>query len=99
MSPTTTTREGKIAAGLLVAFYAALLPPGLLLANEPTLVFGQSLMYVWSTAWGLFGILALVWAARVDAFAITESQVPPELRDREDVATATDLEDPARGEA
>ncbi|WP_255168749.1 hypothetical protein [Natrononativus amylolyticus] len=99
MSPLPTRTEGKVAAGLLVVFYAALLPPGLLLANESTLVFGQSLMYVWSAVWGVFGILVLVYAARTDAFAITESQVPPELREQEDVATATDLEEPTRGEA
>ena len=94
-------REGKIATGLLLVFFAALLPPGILLANDAALVAGQSLMYLWSAAWGVFGILVLVWAAKSDAFAVTEDQVPPELREQEDVVTATEHEDvsPAGGEA
>lgn len=97
MSLSTMTREGKIATVLLAAFFAALLPPVLLLANRPTLIGGHSLLYAWSAVWGVFGILVLVWAAWADAFAITEDQVPPELREKEEVVT-TEPEEPKAGE-
>lgn len=100
MPLTTSNREGKAATGLLLVFFAALLPPGVLLANSDALVAGQALLYLWAAGWGLFGILVLLWAARVDAFAITEDQVPPELRDQEEVVTATEQEEssPTGGE-
>lgn len=85
-----TTSNTKIATVLLLVFFVALMPPAILLANEATLVAGNALLYVWSAVWGLFGIVVLTWAAWTNAFAITEEQVPPELREREEVVTTTE---------
>lgn len=81
-------REGKVAVALFALFFAALLPPAVGVANSTALVGGHAALYLWATAWGLFVIAALVWAAKRDALGITEDQVPPELREREDVVTA-----------
>lgn len=81
------TREGKIAGALLLVFFIAMNPPVVYVANEATTVGGWGLLYVWVVVWGVFAILALLWAARNDAFGLTEEQVPPEIRQQEDVVT------------
>jgi hypothetical protein len=86
MSPTNT--RTRVATALLLVFFAAMLPPIVTVANTDALVAGQAFLYLWAAGWGLFGILVLVWAAAVDAFSITESQVPPELRRQDEVVTA-----------
>lgn len=80
------TRNGRIAAALLAVFFVATMPPAVGLANSERLVAGQATLYLWAVVWGTIAVAVLLWAARTDAFAITEDQVPPELRGQEDVA-------------
>ncbi|MFC7157264.1 hypothetical protein ACFQPA_17680 [Halomarina halobia] len=83
MLPKTTA--GKVTVGFLVAFTIAMNPPVITIVDSPTTVFGINLLYLWTVVWGLLVSLVLVWAARRDAFALTEDQVPPELRAAEGV--------------
>lgn len=87
MSLSGMSTQGKVATGLLTLFFIALTPPGVLLANSDTLLAGQPPLYLWAAGWGVFGIIAFLWAAKADAFAITEDQVPPELRQQDTVVT------------
>lgn len=80
------TRTGRIAAALLAVFFVATMPPAVGLASTERLVAGQAALYLWAVGWGAVAVAVLLWAARVDAFALTEDQVPPELRERGDVA-------------
>lgn len=81
-------RQGKIAAVLLGIFVVAMNPPTVYAANRATTTFGIGTLWLYAVAWGLFAIAVLVWAAKHDAFSLTEAQVPPELRDDEDVELA-----------
>ena len=81
------SRTGTVATALGVLFVIMVTPPVIWLVNTPTLVAGVSVLYLWSVAWGIFVIAVLVWAARRDAYALTNDQVPPELRETEDVLT------------
>lgn len=71
-------------------FGVAMLPPGLWLVNEPTLIGGYPVVYLWAIGWGAFGCAVLLWAAREDLFGISEEHVPPELSEEEPGATASD---------
>lgn len=79
-----SSTDGKIATVLLVAFFIAMNPPVVYLANDQTTVLGVAPLYLWAVAWGLFGTVVLVVAAWRDAFSLTPDQVPPEIRDRTD---------------
>ena len=81
------SRAGKITVTILVVFTIAMNPPVIEIVDEPTLVVGIDLLYLWTVAWGISITLVLIWAAWRDAFALTEDQVPPELRRSEDVTT------------
>lgn len=85
-SPGEWTTKQWIAIGLLTVFAIAMLPPGLWLVNEPTLVAGYPVLYLWSVGWALFAILVLLWASRENLFGITDDKTPPELAARSDVA-------------
>lgn len=76
----------KVTLAIFVVFTIAMNPPVILLVDSPTTVLGVNSLYLWTVAWGVFITLVLVWAAWRDAFALTEDQVPPELRQRDDVA-------------
>lgn len=90
------TRAGKVTTAVLVVFTVAMNPPVIELVGAPTLVAGMASLYAWTVAWGIFISLVLVLAAYRDAFALTEAQVPPELRRSEDVTTTRpDSGDPA----
>ena len=78
----------KITLVILGIFTIAMNPPVIQLVDAPTIVLGINSLYLWTVAWGIFITLVLVWAAWRDAFALTEDQVPPELRQREDVRGA-----------
>lgn len=95
-----TSRAGKITVAFLAVFTVAMNPPVVTSIDEPGLVFGINTLYLWSVVWGILVSLVLIWAAWRDAFALTEEQVPPELRDSEDVTTVrSDAQDaPIRGE-
>jgi hypothetical protein len=85
-------REGKIATVLLTVFVVAMNPPVVYVANSATTTFGIGTLYLYAIAWGLFAIGVLVWAAKNNAFALTEEEVPPELRQSDDVdVTGGDL--------
>ncbi|WP_129115940.1 hypothetical protein [Halegenticoccus tardaugens] len=86
MLPKTT--QGKITVGFLVIFTIAMNPPVITMVDSPTTVLGINVLYLWTVAWGLLVSLVLIWAAWQDAFALTEDQVPPELREAEGVETA-----------
>lgn len=75
----------KVTLAIFVVFTIAMNPPVILLVDAPTTVLGIDSLYLWTVAWGVFITLVLVWAAWRDAFALTEDQVPPELRQRDDV--------------
>lgn len=79
------SRAGKITTAILVVFTVAMNPPVILLVDTPILVAGVNLLYLWTTVWGLVISVIFIWAARRDAFALTEDQVPPELRDTDEV--------------
>lgn len=79
------SRAGKITTAILVVFTIAMNPPVILLVDTPILVAGINLLYLWTTIWGLFISVIFIWAAWRDAFALTEDQVPPELRDTDEV--------------
>ena len=81
------SRSGKITVAFLVVFTVAMNPPVIGLVDAPTLVFGIASIYIWTVAWGIFISLVLIWAAYNDAFALSEDQVPPDLRDNEEVTT------------
>lgn len=87
-SPRDWSHKQWLAAALLGAFAVAMLPPGVLLVNESTLVGGYPLLYLWALGWSLFGILVLFWASRENLFGITGDQVPPELAEGSDGARA-----------
>lgn len=76
----------KVTLAIFVVFTIAMNPPVILLVDSPTTILGVNSLYLWTVAWGVFITLVLVWAAWRDAFALTEDQVPPELRQRDDVA-------------
>lgn len=80
------SRKQWAATVLLAVFCAALVPPGVWLVNEPVLVGGFPLLYLWAVGWAVFACIVLFWAAREDLFGITPDQVPPELADREDAS-------------
>lgn len=84
-------REGKIATVLLAVFVVAMNPPVVYVANSATTTFGIGTLYLYAIAWGLFAIGVLVWAAKNNAFALTEEEVPPELRKSDDGVTGGDL--------
>lgn len=81
-------REGKIATALLAVFVVAMNPPVVYVANSATTTFGIGTLYLYAIAWGLFAIGVLVWAAKNNAYALTEEEVPPELRESEDIDIA-----------
>ena len=83
-----TTRAGKVTVGVLAVFTVAMNPPVISLVDAPRLVAGMSALYLWTVGWGITITLVLVWAAWRDAFALTEDQVPPELRETDEGATA-----------
>ncbi|WP_255171395.1 hypothetical protein [Natrononativus amylolyticus] len=66
-----------------VAFAGAMLPPVLWLVNEPILIAGYPLLYLWAIAWGTIGIAVLYVTVRLNLFGIGPDQVPPELRQQE----------------
>lgn len=79
------SREGWIVTALLAVFVVAMNPPVMYVANSATTTFGIGTLYLYAVAWGLFAIGVLVWAAKNDAYALTEEEIPPELREDEDV--------------
>lgn len=80
------SKARKIAIALIIIFVIAMTPPVILLIDSPTTVFGIAQIYLWSVIWAVFISILLIWAAWRDVFALTQDQVPPELRD-EDVMT------------
>ncbi|WP_266080655.1 hypothetical protein [Haladaptatus caseinilyticus] len=89
MAQIIRNREGKIAAGLLILFIIAMNPPVVYIANSATTTLGMGTLWLYAVAWGMFAIIVLLWAAKHDAFSLTEEQVPPELRRTEDVDLST----------
>lgn len=85
MSQIIRNKQGKIAAVLLVVFIIAMNPPVIYVANSPTTTLGLGTLWLYTVVWGLFAIGVLVWAAKHDAFSLTEEQIPPELRREDDV--------------
>ncbi|WP_458190371.1 hypothetical protein [Haladaptatus sp. NG-WS-4] len=81
------SRAGKITVAILGVFTIAMNPPIITIIDTPTMVWGINVLYLWTVVWGILITLVLIWAAWRDAFALTEDQVPPELRGREDVMT------------
>ena len=93
-----SSRAGKITTVVLIMFAIAMNPPVIGIVDAPALIAGIDLLYLWTVAWGIGISLVLIWAAWRDAFALTEDQVPPELRESEDVATTeTDAGDAVAG--
>lgn len=90
----TMVHPKKITLAILVVFMIAMNPPVIQFVDAPTTVLGINLLYLWTVAWGVLITLVLVWAAWRDAFALTEDQVPPELRERDEVReTETSAQD------
>lgn len=89
-----TSRAGKITVAILAVFTIAMNPPVIEIVDAPTTVVGINVLYLWTVSWGILITLVLIWAAWHDAFALTEDQVPPELRsDEEIVTTESDSQD------
>lgn len=92
------SRDGKIATVLLILFGIMLTPPVVFWVNTDGFLGGWPIMFLWAVGWALFGIAVLAWAASTGAFALNEDQIPPELREREDVVTTdTETADPGTG--
>lgn len=81
------TRAGRLTVAFLVVFTIAMNPPVITLVDAPATVLGISSLYLWTVAWGIAVSVVFIWAAYENAFALTEDQVPPELRASEDVVT------------
>lgn len=77
-------RTGWIATSLLAMFVVAMNPPVVYMVNSATTTFGIGTLYLYAIVWALFAISVLVWAAKNDAYVLTEKEIPPELRERED---------------
>lgn len=77
----------KITIGFLILFTIAMTPPVVYLVDAPRTIFGITQLYLWTAVWAILVSLVLVWAAWRSVFALSEEQVPPELRDAEDVMT------------
>lgn len=71
----------KITIGFLLIFTISMTPPVVYLVDAPTTVFGINQLYLWTAVWAILVSLVLVWAAWRSVFALSEDQVPPELRD------------------
>lgn len=82
-------RQGKIASALLIVFGIALTPPVVYWVNTEALLFGWPVMFLWAVGWATFAVVVLAWAAKTNAFALSEDQVPPELAEREEVVAPT----------
>lgn len=74
-----SSRAGKIAVVLFALFLLAMNPPVLTVVGTRSLVLGYAPLYLWFVFWGVFVTLVLVWAAHVDAFGLTDDQIPPDL--------------------
>lgn len=59
-----------------------LAPPLIWIADTPDLIAGFPTLWLWTTLWGFVMMFILVYAARSNAWGLTEDQVPPEIRDR-----------------
>lgn len=81
-------KEAVIGTALLAIFFVGMNPPVVNVFNQATTVAGLSMLYLWLIVMSVFISAVLVWAAKEDAFALTEDQVPPELREQEGVLTA-----------
>lgn len=91
-------RNGKVGTALLILFGLMLTPPIVFWVNTDAFLGGWPVMFLWAVGWALFGIGVLVWAATTGAFALNDDQIPPELRDREDVvASDTTAGEPGAG--
>ena len=75
---------------LLAVFFVGMNPPVVGLFNRSSTVAGVGLLYLWLAAMAVYVSGALVWIATNDAFALRESQIPPELREQDDVVTTAD---------
>lgn len=91
------SRAGKVTIAVLAVFTVAMNPPVILWVDAPVVVAGVNLLYLWTAAWGLFISAVFIWAARRDAFALTEDQVPPELREADEVMATSDTDEGAAG--
>lgn len=85
------TREGKIAAVLLIVFGIMLTPPVVFWLNTDALVGGWPVMLLWAIGWAFFAVAVLAWAVSTDAFAINDDQVPPELARQEEAVVKDDV--------
>ncbi len=77
----------KLTIGFLIVFTISMTPPVVYLVDAPRTVFGITQLYLWTAVWAILVSLVLVWAAWRSVFALSEEQVPPELRDTEGVMT------------
>lgn len=78
-----TSTSGKFAAFLFAIFLVALNPPVVTAVSNSTPFVGFVPLYLWFVSWGVVAFLVLVWAARRDAFGLTEDQVPSDLTSTE----------------
>jgi hypothetical protein len=83
----SSSQVRKVTIAILVIFTIAMNPPVIQMVDTPMTVAGIDLLYLWTVMWGIFITSTLIWAAWRNAFALTEDQVPPELRSREEVVT------------
>lgn len=90
MSILPRRRAGRIAVVLFAVFFIAMNPPVINFVNRAETFGGFAQLYVWYMFWAFYMAAALLWAAKNDAFSLTEDQVPPELREREDIVTTGD---------
>ena len=81
------SRAQLIAIISFALFGVAMLPPVLWVVNEPILIGGYPLLYLWAIGWGIFGTSVLYWSTANDLFGISDEQVPPELKRQETVVT------------
>jgi hypothetical protein len=81
MTQIIQNRQGVIALILLTVFIIAMNPPVVYIADQATTTFGLGTLWLYAVGWGLFAISVLLWAAKNDAFGLTQADVPPELRD------------------
>lgn len=93
MSRDTVPRRGWIAAALLALAGLMLSPPVVFVVNTERFVAGWPVTFLWAVGWAAVAVVVLAWAARTGAFSLTDDQVPPALRDREEALASEETAD------
>lgn len=91
------SRAATIGTILLAVFFIGMNPPVIGFFNRATTVAGFGLLYLWLVVMAIYVSVVIGWLAYTGAYALTEDQVPPELRKKEDIVTTVDDEANPKG--